>query len=445
MSESVPPRPSTAPTTGQKLPCKACGAKLDFDPATHALKCPYCGHLEKIDAGGAAAGKVHSYDDFLAHGTGESTVSGRSQQVKCDNCGAEVLLEDKVVVSQCPYCACPLSNQPEAAQAMIAPDWLLPFAVDNRKAIAAFNAWLVALWFAPNELKKFANLGRLNGVYVPFWTFDSKTFTKYTGLRGDNYTETEYYTDTETYLEDGETKTRQVQKSRQAIKTRWTPVSGQVRRYFQDVPACASKSLPEYYTGTLTPKELHQLESFRPEYLSGFTTERYSIGPKEGFEMARAVMDVEIRRICCQDIGGDQQQLQTVHTRHDDVKFKHLLLPVWLASYRYRETSYQVLVNGQTGHVVGDRPYSWVKIVGLIAVILAVILALVLIFKGVARGESGSPQRSLAPPSEWISREQRGSAVSALPRCSRRNEGAELARPSTRFIHERPPLALDPL
>src|SRR5262249_7418447 len=152
------------------------------------------GHTEKIDAR-AATEKHHALDDFLAHGTGESTVMGRSQEVKCNNCGATVLLEDKVVVSKCPYCACPLANQPEVAQAMITPDSWLPFAVENRNAIAAFNRWLAGLWFAPNELKKFANLGQLNGVYVPFWTFDSQTFTLYHGQRGDNYTEIEYYTD----------------------------------------------------------------------------------------------------------------------------------------------------------------------------------------------------------------------------------------------------------
>src|SRR5262249_53624492 len=149
----------------------------------------------------------------------------------------------------------------------------------------------------------------------------------------------------------------------------------------------------------------------RPEFLSGFTTERYAIGPKDGFETAKAVMDVEIRRLCCQDIGGDHQQLDHVDTRHDDVKFQHLLLPVWLASYRYREKSYQVLVNGQTGNVVGDRPYSWIKIAGLIAIILAVILALVLLFRNMGSNSSGPPRRSATP-----------APVAGLPNAERRQD-----------------------
>ena len=58
--------------------------------------------------------------------------------------------------------------------------------------------------------------------------------------------------------------------------------------------------------------------------------------------------------------------------RIDDVTFKHVLLPGWLAAYKYRGQSYRFVVNGQTGKVQGERPWSWVKIT--IAVILAAIV-----------------------------------------------------------------------
>src|SRR4029077_20723514 len=142
------------------------------------------------------------------------------------------------------------------------------------------------------------------------------------------------------------------------------------------------------YAPTPRPSDLKKLVEFRDEYLSGFKTERYTIGPKEGFEHARVIMDGKIRELCTRDIGGDHQRLETVRTQHVGVTFKHILLPLWLASYRYRDQSYRVLVNGQTGEVQGDRPYSWVKIGILAGVILAILLALLVVFKGVARGES---------------------------------------------------------
>jgi DNA-directed RNA polymerase subunit RPC12/RpoP len=370
---------TNAPPPGKKFPCAKCGARLDFDPAVRSLKCPYCGHVEKIDPEKSNDVVELDFDAYIRKHSGESTVAGRANQVKCNTCGAVVLLEDKVAADKCPYCASFIENKPESAAAMIPPECMLPFRVENRQAGEAFRQWLESLWFAPSSLKEFANLGKLNGIYVPFWTFDSMTYTFYRGERGDDYQEEEYYTDTETYVENGETKTRSVTKSRTVTKTRWTSVSGEIQHFFDDVPVCASESIPENYAASLTPKELKGVEGFRAEYLSGFTTERYSIGPKEGFDKAKQVMDGEIRQLCMRHIGGDHQRLHAVSTQHVGVTFKHLLLPIWLASYRYQDQVYRVMVNGQTGRVLGDRPYSWVKIVMLVLAILAAILAIFLL------------------------------------------------------------------
>ena len=119
-------------------------------------------------------------------------LEGRSTEVRCDACGAIVLLEDKVERENCPYCARHLDNQPEAAHGMLRPQGVLPFAITSKQACAAFESWLAERWFAPNSLRKFALLGQLSGVYLPFWTFDSMTYTAYQGERGDNYTVTVY-------------------------------------------------------------------------------------------------------------------------------------------------------------------------------------------------------------------------------------------------------------
>src|SRR5262249_46845673 len=124
------------------------------------------------------------------------------------------------------------------------------------------------------------------------------------------------------------------------------------------------------------------------EYLSGFKTERYAVGLAEGFEHARAIMDAEVRRLCERDIGGNHQRLMEVNTQHVGVTFKHILLPVWLGSYRYQNKSYRVLINARTGRATGTRPYSWVKITTLI---LAIILALVLVFLLVRGFAQGAP------------------------------------------------------
>lgn len=373
---AVPATPvvTKAPPPGKKFPCAKCGAKLDFDPSSRALVCPYCGHKEIIQPSKEKI-EEQDYKHILTAIDAEQTVEGRSTQVTCAACNAVVLLEDKVVTDRCPYCGNHLENKPEAAQAMIAPQALVPFAINQRQAIGAYSAWIEGLWFAPGSLKKFANLGQLNGIYVPFWTFDSMTYTHYEGQRGDNYQETEYYTETDAQ---GNT----VQRSRSVTKTRWTFVAGEVQHFFDDVLICASKSVPDSYARKVRPGELKSLEAFQPQFLSGFKTERYTIGPQESLEMAKKIMDGEIRRLCCAQIGGDQQQLTVVRTQHVGVTYKHILLPLWLASYRYYDKLYHIMVDGLTGRVQGDRPYSWIKILSLIGTILAVILLLWLVFSG---------------------------------------------------------------
>src|SRR4051794_33153601 len=146
--QAKPPSLTKAPPTGRKFPCAQCGAKLDFDPSSRALKCPYCGHVEEIQPDGGTV-EERDFEAYLQHHAGvRVTIQGRSEQVRCTGCGAIVLLEDKLATDRCPYCSTHLENKPEAAEEMIAPESLLPFAVDQRQARAVFAQWIAGRWFA---------------------------------------------------------------------------------------------------------------------------------------------------------------------------------------------------------------------------------------------------------------------------------------------------------
>jgi hypothetical protein len=117
---------------------------------------------------------------------------------------------------------------------------------------------------------------------------------------------------------------------------------------------------------------LRQLAAYRPEFLSGFRAEGYQVALDEGFEEAKVIMEDQIRADIRRDIGGDMQRIEEMTLRIDDVTFKHILLPIWVAAYRYRGQSYRFVVNGQTGRVQGERPWSWGKIA--LAVIAAALV-----------------------------------------------------------------------
>jgi DNA-directed RNA polymerase subunit RPC12/RpoP len=361
------------PPAGHKFPCHQCGAKLNFDPASQALLCPYCGYSEAI-APSTKEVQERDWEDYWEHhAVEEGTVAGRSSEVRCDVCGAIVLLEDKIASSDCPYCRSHIENQPEAAHSMIPPGAILPFTVTLRDARQSFLQWISSRWFAPSTLYKLANLGQLSGVYAPFWTFDSMTCNQYTGARGDNFIVTETYTDRDA-------QGNPVTRTRQVVHVRWTPVSGEVRHFFDDVLTYASHSLPNESVGAMYPWELGKVVVYQEEYLSGFQTERYTVGLREGFDEARAIMDRKIRMLCAQDIGGDHQRLDHVDTQHVGITFKSVLMPMWVAAYRYHNKLFRILINGRTGRVVGDRPYSTLKIVLFVLAIAALLAVLFWLF-----------------------------------------------------------------
>lgn len=371
------PNIAKAPPAGRKFPCKQCGAKVEYDPEVHGLKCPYCGHTEVIatadDDTKSEQIKEHDLEEFLANQEekANATIEGHSNQVACGGCGAVLMLEDKVATDKCPYCGTHLENKPEEVKNLIAPESVLPFAITDRGARDNFTKWINGLWFAPNELKKLANLGQFTSVYSPFWTYDSMTYTRYTGERGENYTYTETYTDN-----DGKEQTRTV------TVTNWYPVSGEIHYFFDDVLIRAAKSLPGHLVEKLNPWSLPNLEPYKDEFLSGHQAERYSLSLTDGFGEAKDVMYNHITRLINDDIGGDYQRIHSRRTQHNAVTFKHTLLPIWVANYRYREKLFQILVNGESGKVAGDRPWSVIKIISLVFfVVLAIGLAFFLVKK----------------------------------------------------------------
>jgi hypothetical protein len=249
---------------------------------------------------------------------------------------------------------------------------LLPFYITREQAKAAFREWIASLWFAPSALKQLAEAEGASGIYMPAWTYDCNTTSRYTGQRGDDYWDTETYTETE----NGKTVT----KTRQVRKTRWSYVSGQVSNAFDDLLVRASNSLPVKYFDALQPWDLKNLVGYHDEYLAGFVCESYQIDLREGFELAKKIMEGPIEQTICSDIGGDHQRISSVATQYYDIMFKHLLLPLWLSAYAYGEKSYRFMVNARTGEVQGERPYSFWKIFFAVLAGLAVVATAVLVF-----------------------------------------------------------------
>jgi LSD1 subclass zinc finger protein len=354
-----------------ELACSSCGALLKFKPGTRHLSCEYCGAENEISAP-ETAGSVQEtkLDDFLAK-TFAHEESMEVATVKCDSCHAISTFESGRSSDHCPFCGAPLVLRGGTTATIHKPQYVLPFGIDEKKSRDGFRKWLKSLWFAPNDLRHYADsAGRLTGMYLPFWTFDCSTRTRYTGQRGEHY----YVTENHTVVENGKTVTR----TRQVQKVRWYPASGTVSNAFDDILIEASTSLKKDKLRALEPWDLNNLVPFNDKYLSGFRTETYQVDVKTGYHEAKARMEPVIENAIRRDIGGNQQMIHYANTTYSNPTFKHILLPVWLSTYRYKRRVYQFLINARTGEVQGERPFSAAKIA--LAVVGGLMLLAVLLF-----------------------------------------------------------------
>ena len=208
---------------------------------------------------------------------------------------------------------------------------------------------------------------KVGSVYIPYWTFDAETDSQYTGERGEYYYQNEYYE------ENGE------QKSRQVRYTNWFGKSGAVSRHFDDLYIPATKSLLPEYVKHLS-WEFNELVPYEPAYLAGHKAQTYQVSLEEGFELFKQSAAGAIYNDVRGDIGGDEQRVHNVNTDYSNITFKHLLLPVYAGAYRYNNKVFQIVVNGRTGEVQGERPYSWLKIGCLTIVIIALLLIILAVF-----------------------------------------------------------------
>jgi hypothetical protein len=149
--------------------------------------------------------------------------------------------------------------------------------------------------------------------------------------------------------------------------------------------------LPRAVTERLEPWDLANLTPYQEEYLSGFKSEMYQVQLDQGFERAREIMADTIRRDIKRDIGGDHQRIRAADTRYGDIHFKHILLPVWMSAFRFRDKTFRFVINGRTGEVQGERPYSPWKIA------LAILLAATLIGGGLTAWRYYSKTVNSAP------------------------------------------------
>ncbi len=335
----------TKEETDRKCPC--CGGVMDFDPNTGGLLCPYCGNAEEIkpvQEGKKCAVKEQDLRD--AENTENCDWGAEKKTVTCKSCGAVSIYDDLVISNECPYCG---SNQvmEEKGANSLAPGGVCVFKVDAKSAGKKFKSWIGGKFFCPSKAKKSARPEAFKGVYLPAWTFDSDTFTQYTAKYGKDRT----YTDS-----DGDTHTT----------TDWYSTSGTHREFVNDHTMIATERYDKNIFSSILPFVTEDNLQYKPEYVAGFISERYTVGLKDSWEKAKDQIYALLKRNVTSEIknrhNADQVKHLEMQTQFSNIQYKYLLLPVWISSFTYKGKVYNFMVNGQTGKVGGKTPISPLRV-----------------------------------------------------------------------------------
>lgn len=353
---------TTEPTAAKvrKFPCEGCGADLRWEPGVTALQCPYCGFTKKVVA---AADRVEEKPVDVALRAPRDLGWGAERKViACKRCGAHTTLDPLVSASACAFCGTTAVVEAPPNAAIVRPEGLLPFRITRVSALESFRKWVQSLWLRPNDLSSSSRVDKMQGAYIPFWTFDAATDSWWTAEAG------YYYYVPVQVQENGRTVTRNEQR------VRWESASGTLQLFFDDVPVPASRGVDQALTRKLEPFPTAELTPYDPSYLSGFLAEENSVDLPEALESAKERMRGEIRSACSREVPGDTQRNLQVQSTFDALAYKNALLPLWIAAYDYHGKPYRYLVNGVTGKCTGTAPWSWVKITLLVLTILTILL-----------------------------------------------------------------------
>ncbi len=337
--------------------CEGCGGVLEFDVATQSLKCPNCDTVVPI---------IHHENNLVEHSLTRHAIQTirasekTTHTMECKGCGARIEVDGTSRATKCPFCGADYVLAEREADAVI-PDGVLPFQVDKNRVGELFRKWMKGRWLAPGELKHLYQKDRLQGIYVPYWTFDAKVNARYTAMGGRHRSVTRKGPDG---------------KEVRQVVTDWYPTSGSIRHFFDDVLVPASEKMDSKLlrrTGYFGPQ---QVVSYAPEYLSGYSAECYTVDLDDAHREAIGTMERELESMARSQVLGryDEVMNVSVQANYQDETYKHVLFPMYSTAYIYKGKHYRVLINGQSGRVEGDYPKSPVRIAVIVLFVLLIVV-----------------------------------------------------------------------
>ncbi len=348
--------------------CPSCNASINYNPKDKNWVCEYCGSkftLEQLE---------ENEKNFKETNVNNSKELKKEKEVKkesddnqeiemdeyyCEDCGARIVADKNTAATFCVYCKNTAILKSRLTE-KFSPSKIIPFTKTKEEAIEAFKKVGKGRFLMPKEFSDSKNIKEITGVYVPFWLYTCKMNGNVDGkgTRVTSWSTSDYlYTKTDTYS-----------------------VSRNGNYSFEKIPVDGSVRFNDAVMNSIEPFNYEELTNFSYSYLSGFLAEKYDVEKDE----AKKITIDRAKSTCLSDLetkirtSGYNTFVPTKKdTKIDEEVIDYVLLPVWMLNIKYNEKIYTFAMNGQTGKMIGDIPYSKKKMVLFWILLFIVIFAVV--------------------------------------------------------------------
>ncbi|MFZ6031417.1 MAG: hypothetical protein ACOYYS_27210 [Chloroflexota bacterium] len=332
----------------QTYTCPQCGAATKYDVAAGGVACEYCGHTAQAAA--QTVGRKAQESEFTVE-TWQQAAQGwgvERRELHCESCGANLAVAEGSLTATCPFCASNKVNVRAAASEALRPHFVIPFKIQAAQLRTAVKAWLGRGWFHPGELAASAAVGHFTGMYVSYWTFDARVSAHWKAEVGHEVSER--------YYDHGDKEW----KTRTKIEWRWE--NGQIEQTVDDLLISGSSRLSQALIKRVEPFNLHELAAYSPDFLAGWQAQAYDITLPQAWSQGKNIVRQQAKEACYQDTHSNHVRNFSMSADFADETWRYILLPIYVATYRFGTKTFQVMVNGQTGNIAGQKPVAWWKV-----------------------------------------------------------------------------------
>ena len=312
----------------QTKKCPSCGGTMFFKPGSQSLLCQSCGRKETIPELVSKI-PVNEMDFLAAKNTASHDWGMEAKLVTCKQCGAETIQNKLQLSGMCPFCGSTTVEAADPEQDIMAPNGIIPFKITEDRALYIFKEWIKDRFLAPELLAQDAQLNKFYGIYVPLFTFDVLTVNRFTG----HYTE----------------------NNRTLFKC------GKFQHQVDDFLVVASKQLcsDKLLLNVMKDYRTREAKPYTPDALAGFPCEHYSIGLNEAWNSVGKDMEIYLKNQANKQDETKFLMGIDMATDYFNLKYKYLIVPVWINSFYYDNQLYMIAINGQTGKIDGQWPKSF--------------------------------------------------------------------------------------